>query len=216
MAMVVSTKPTSAPRYRSMSLAISGNCRNVGSFIYRTFAGRPPELLGHSSMKWLFESAIILLCVLYAEYLVIGDNHLASSLLGRLAIGLVAGLVIGWLIVGLKRLILWCTRWFSKKMPRTAFYLGTGLFWLGIAVGAFCVGTAGYVGFSSVLVLSTVWPDGPFDTRSGPWRTYPLRMQLLGVCYPAGVYLRTNQTSEISARPRSNERSRFLSRSLGP
>jgi hypothetical protein len=98
-------------------------------------------------MKWLFELAIILLCVLYAEYLVIGDNHLASSLFGRLAIGLVAGLVIGWVIVGLKRLVLWCTDRFSKKMPRTAFYLGTGLFWLGVAVGVFCVGTAGYIAF---------------------------------------------------------------------
>jgi hypothetical protein len=82
-------------------------------------------------MKW-FESAIILLGVLYAEYLAIGDNHLASSLFGRLAIGLVVGLIIGWIIVGLVRLILWCTRLFSKKMPRTALYLGTGLFWLGI------------------------------------------------------------------------------------
>ena len=95
-------------------------------------------------MKW-FELAIIFLSVVYAAFL--SSDQLEFSLFVRLAIGLVSGLVIGWAIVGLLRLLLWLARLFSKKMPRTAFYVGTGLFWLGVAIGVYLTGLTGYVAY---------------------------------------------------------------------
>lgn len=40
-------------------------------------------------------------------------------------------------------------RAFREKLPRTAFYVGTSLFWLGIAAAVWFAGLSGYVLYES-------------------------------------------------------------------
>ncbi len=64
-----------------------------------------------------------------------------------LIVNLISGATAGFLLAAALWLLSQPVTLFSKKMPRTAFYLGRGLFWLGVALGVWFGGTAGYAAY---------------------------------------------------------------------
>jgi hypothetical protein len=65
----------------------------------------------------------------------------------HLIVNLISGMAAGCLLAAALWLLSQPAALFSKKMPRTAFYLGHGVFWLGAAVGIWFGGTAGYAAY---------------------------------------------------------------------
>jgi hypothetical protein len=64
-----------------------------------------------------------------------------------LILNLISGAAAGFLLVAALWLLYRPATSFSKKMPRTAFYLRHSLFWLGVALGVWFGGSAGYAAY---------------------------------------------------------------------
>lgn len=86
---------------------------------------------------------------------IFGASALYSLYLGLekppVLVWLAAGAIVGTILVGMAEAVAWLLRLFREKLPRAAFYVGTTLFWLGIAVAVWCAGLSGYV----------LYEDGP-------------------------------------------------------
>jgi hypothetical protein len=67
-----------------------------------------------------------------------------------LTINLLSGATAGFLLAAALWLLYQPATLFSQKMPRMAFYLRYGLFWLGIALGVWFVGSAIYAAYRGV------------------------------------------------------------------
>jgi hypothetical protein len=85
--------------------------------------------------------AILGAITLYSLYLGLQQR---SIILGLLS-GLFAGLVVGAVVVGIVELLVSIADLFRTKFPRTAYWIGTIAFWLGILLFVYFAGLVGYM-----------------------------------------------------------------------
>jgi hypothetical protein len=89
-------------------------------------------------MKWL-AATIVFAMTLCGAYLGLRQQALVSYLL--------AGFIMGWVLVGLLCVVAWLARKFREKTPRFALWVGNIFLALSSAAAVFCVGSAVYAAY---------------------------------------------------------------------
>lgn len=84
-------------------------------------------------MKWI---VVVVLSTLYSIYIGLERYGIVSSA--------VAGLIMGVLLGGLLWLVLRFARYFREKAPRVAKITGNAVFWVGMIIGVWTLGTMVY------------------------------------------------------------------------
>ena len=78
---------------------------------------------------------------------IVGATVLYAYFIGKppIIVSLLTGVLVGIAFIGVAEAIAWSLRSFRERLPRAAFYVGTTLFWLGLAVAVWCAGVSGYI-----------------------------------------------------------------------
>lgn len=116
-------------------------------------------------MRLLFDGLVIVSSTLLGLYVGLLQRSGIDSDLTRqvesVTGGALYGFAIGLLLAVLLRVLEWLLRRFRAYAPRTARYLGSGLFWIGLALAVWSLGSAAYAWYdgATVKVVSVIASD---------------------------------------------------------
>jgi hypothetical protein len=117
-------------------------------------------------MRWLFDSIVVVSSTLLGLYVGLlqrsGIDWDLTRQVESVTGAALYGFAIGLLLAVLLRVLEWVLRKFRAYAPRTARYLGSGLFWIGLAMAAWSLGSAAYAWYdgATVKLVSLLAADG--------------------------------------------------------